>query len=99
MIWLILLTLMLKVSPVFAADMPDDVKIFIARRDKCDHYRGEPVDDPERQAAITKLWAETCRGTDAERIRLLRRYARNTIVQKRLKTYDPNIEAIDPRKY
>lgn len=99
MIRLILMTLMLKASPVSAAEMPDDVAAFVARRDRCDHYRGEPVDDPAREAAVTKALAETCRGTDAERARLLDRHARDADVQKRLRAYDPNIEGSAPHRH
>lgn len=98
MMHLILLALMLDAKPVGAAELPADVAAFVARRDRCDHYRGEPADDPVRQAAITRALAETCRGTDAELARLLRRHARNSGAQMRLKGYDPNIEGTAPRR-
>lgn len=93
-----LLAMTAVILPVGAAELPHDVTAFVARRDRCDHFRGEEADDPARQAAIAKALAETCHGTDAELTRLRRRHAEDAGVQQRLRGYDTNIEGTVARR-
>src|SRR5271155_450017 len=45
------LILMTPATLTYAAEqLPSDVKVFIARRAQCDHFRGEDSDDAERVA-------------------------------------------------
>ena len=75
-----------------AANLPPDVAGYVARRDRCDHWRGEASPDPGRAAEIDRAVARECRGSDAALARLLRRHARNPTVMRRLNDYDLRIE-------
>lgn len=83
-------------SPAYAAPssrpLPPDVRAFVARRDQCDHFRGEDSDDPERRRGITHSLFRFCTGTDAELARLKKRYRRDARVIRRLARYDPDVE-------
>jgi hypothetical protein len=84
--------LLLVSMPALASELPRDVAAFVARRDRCDHFRGEEADDPARAAAIARALEANCRGTDAELARLKRRHAGDPAVRARLSGYDPRIE-------
>jgi hypothetical protein len=84
--------LLLATPAAQAARLPPDVEAYAARRDRCDHWRGEASDDPGRAAEIRRALVRECRGTDAALARLLRRHARNRNVTKRLEAYDAHIE-------
>ena len=79
-------------SSVQAAGLPPDVAAYVARRDRCDHWRGEASDDPDRAAQIARAVQQECRGSDTALDRLRRRHARNRTVIQRLDTYDSRIE-------
>ena len=85
-------------QPICAADLPPDVVAFVARRDRCDHLRGEDVEDAVRRLAISRALTANCRGTDAELARLLRRHAGNARVQNRLGGYDSEVEGVSSRR-
>jgi len=87
-----LLIMLLGPAPVSAADLPPDVAAFMARRDRCDHFRSEDAADAARRIAIDRALAANCRGTDAQLALLLRRHAGNPAVRNRLDGYDPNVE-------
>ena len=72
--------------------LPHDVQMFIARRDGCDHFRGEEPYDAQRNAEISRQLTRLCTGTDAELARLKRRHARNPEVQKALAGYELQAE-------
>lgn len=93
-----MLVLLLGPQPVSAADLPPDVAAFVARRDRCDHFRGENAEDAARRAAIARVLTANCRGTDAELARLQRRHAGNIAIQDRLNGYDPNVESHSPSR-
>jgi len=78
-------------APALAAELPRDVAAFVARRDRCDHFRGEESDDPARRRTILR-GLEACRGTDAELARLKRRHAGDRDVRARLDRYEPEVE-------
>ncbi|MBB4010055.1 hypothetical protein [Allorhizobium taibaishanense] len=81
-------------EPLFAqtADLPQEVRAFISRRDNCDHFRGEASDDANRRAEIDRELRRLCSGSDAELARLMRRYAGNKVILDLLNQYDPDIE-------
>lgn len=72
--------------------LPADVRAFIARRDGCDHFRGEDSDDAARAAEIDSKLTQLCTGSDAELARLKRTHARNGRVVRVLARYDAKIE-------
>lgn len=83
---------LLLASPAMADQLPRDVAGFIARRDRCDHFRGEESEDPARAAEIRRALTANCRGTDAELARLRRRYAGNPAIRARLAGYESRVE-------
>ena len=84
--------LFLAAPGVEASRLPPDVMAYAARRDRCDHWRGEASDDPGRAAEVRRAVTRECRGSDAALARLLRRYARDKAVTRRLEVYDLRIE-------
>lgn len=98
MIRLIVLSIVLGATPVLAATLPHDVENFVARRDRCNHFRVEDAEDPIRSEEIRKALLESCGGTDAELARLTHRYASNSIIRERLQGFDTQIEAVAPRR-
>jgi hypothetical protein len=95
---LTVLFILLGATPIFAADLPQDVGAFVARRDRCDHFRGEESDDPARSAEIRDALSQNCRGTDAELARLLGRYTGSSVIRRQLEGYDRHIEDLAPRQ-
>lgn len=75
-----------------ADPLPGEISAFIARRQSCDHFRGEEPYDPARAAEIALGIREFCTGTDAELARLKRIHARNPAVRRALADYDIRIE-------
>lgn len=55
-----LLALLIAATPALAAVLPPEVAAFIARRDRCDHFRGEESDDPARQRTIQRALTANC---------------------------------------
>lgn len=99
-----LLAVLLAALPAVAAELPSpllppDVAAFVARRDRCDHLRGEDAEDVARRAAITRALEADCRGTDAELARLRQRHADDAAVRHRLSGYDPDIEGLVSRRH
>jgi len=80
-------------SPVLSGDkLPRDVVAYIARRESCDHWRGEDGYDDARRAEILRGVCKSCAGSDAGLSRLKKKYRANKAVQKRLAEFEPNIE-------
>ena len=71
---------------------PEDVASFIKRRDSCDHFRGEPPYDKEREAFLLKMMEKTCKGTDRELLNLLEKYKEDQSIINKLNEYENNIE-------
>ncbi len=88
----IVLAALLAAGPALAADLPREVAAFVARRDRCDHFRGEDSDEPARAAQIACAVEANCRGTDAELARLKRRHQGDPAVRARLGRYDSRVE-------
>lgn len=72
--------------------LPREVRAYVARRDKCDHFRGEDSPDEARQKEIEAATIRFCTGADRQLARLKRIHAHNRAVQRRLGRYDPRIE-------
>lgn len=72
--------------------LPREVRSYVARRDSCDHFRGEDSPDEQRRKEIEAATLRFCTGTDRQLARLKRTYAHNRAVQRRLDRYDPRIE-------
>jgi hypothetical protein len=76
-----------------ASALPADVTAFKAKRDQCDHFRGEdPGDDEARAAELERKLDQTCKGTDARLKALRRQYAGNPKVSAALAHYEDDVE-------
>ena len=77
----------------FAADIPGDVRLFIVRRQGCDHFRGEPRGDyAERDKFLDAQITKTCTGTDKDLAALKAKYGDNDAVTALLSEFDEDIE-------
>jgi hypothetical protein len=91
----ILLLLALSTTPTVA--LPPEVAAFVADRDVCEHFRGEPIegDFPEqiaRRAFVQESLEIHCAGTDRRLAALKKRYAGNAAVMSALGGYEQGIE-------
>ena len=79
-------------------NLPSDVKLFVERRDGCDHFRGEPwpeADDPEskeRREFILRNIRELCTGTDGRLAELRNKYRNSPVLSELLNEYEDRIE-------
>ena len=69
-----------------------DLRAFVARRQQCDHFRGEEGSTPKRQAEIDAALTKFCTGTDAELKALKKKYRADKAASKTLAGFDANIE-------
>jgi hypothetical protein len=83
---------MAQTMPAAAPVLPKDVSAFMARRDLCDHFRGEEPYDAARAAEIARQALVHCAGTDAELDWLKKVHAGNAEVQEALSRYEYPIE-------
>ena len=72
--------------------MPQDVASFRARRDDCDHLRGEEAYDAARSAELKILLEQSCKGTDQVLAALRSKYESDDGIIKALQQYDDTIE-------
>ena len=80
-------------SPVAAgASLPAEIVAFRARRDACDHFRGEEPYDAQRAAFLATELTRNCTGTDRALADLRGRYAGNAQAMAALKDYEDKIE-------
>lgn len=73
---------------------PEEVGTFIARREGCDHFRGE-IPDPGQRARAREVDREInrlCKGTDMELARLKQKYATTPDVMAALNEFESSIE-------
>ena len=68
------------------------VRPFIIRRQGCDHFRGEPGYDKERQKFLNEQIAKLCTGTDKKLARLRLKYAGHPATLKALAEFEDCIE-------
>ena len=85
----------LSITPTVA--LPPEVTAFVADRDVCEHFRGEPIDgdSPEqiaRRAFVQESLEIYCAGTDRRLAALKKRYAGNTAIMSALGGYEQAIE-------
>lgn len=69
-----------------------DIDRFIARRDQCDHFRGEEPFDEARRAFLNRKMAQSCSRTDTELAALRRKYRNDPARLTRLAGYEDTIE-------
>lgn len=78
--------------------LPADVRAFVADRELCDHFRGEPWPegdsdaDRERRRHLVDGARRECAGSDRRLAALKSRYAGNPSVMLLLSRYDERIE-------
>ena len=89
-------------------DWPHEIRAFVAQRDECDHWRGEPWPEVQADADATQQQSQaerrteigdgldrTCKGTD-KRLRALKHaYAMDKSISEVLDGYETDIEADD----
>lgn len=79
---------------VAGTGLPMDVERFIAKRESCDHFRGEvpPPGDKRRMREVSREVRKWCSGTDRTLVQLKKKYAKNAAITMRLDEFEPNIE-------
>jgi hypothetical protein len=75
-----------------ATPAADDVAAFRAKRDACDHFRGEEPTDAARGTFLAKALAENCAGTDKALAALRAKYKNDAKFTAALADYEDNIE-------
>lgn len=84
----------LLVSACATQRTPKDVEAFVARRDLCDHFRGE-IPDPEEAEQMRETLRQLdkyCTGTDAALAALKERYRDDPKIMEKLEGYESRIE-------
>jgi hypothetical protein len=80
-------------SPVVARhSASQSVAAFIAKRDKCDHFRGEEAYDEARGRFIAAQTKRYCTGTDRHLKALRMRYAKHPKLIAKLADFEDSIE-------
>lgn len=72
--------------------LPEDVRFFMDKRERCDHFRGEDTYDENRAKEIQNQLTLFCRGTDVRLAGLKRRYQGRPDIMRALAAYDEKIE-------
>lgn len=74
---------------------PKEVQRFIAKREGCDHFRGEigENDDEKRQREVQANLKKLCTGTDRQLNALLKKYQGRPEIIERLSEFETDIEA------
>ena len=77
--------------------VPNEVRNFVAERNICDHFRGEPYEgnsqeQVERRAFVIDSLDIYCAGTDKRLAALKRRYKNNEAAMKLLNKYEEQVE-------
>jgi hypothetical protein len=73
--------------------LPEDVAIFIEKREGCDHFRGEEAYDDERGRFINDNLERLCTGSDARLAALKAKYADSAHVMGQLGLFEEAIES------
>jgi len=76
---------------------PKEVQNFVAERNLCDHFRGEPYEgnspeQVERRAFVIDSLDIYCAGTDKRLAALKRRYKNNEAAMKQLNKFEEQVE-------
>jgi hypothetical protein len=88
-------SLLLTLPSLAGETLPKDVEKFIAKRENCDHFRGEipaPGDKP-RMKEVNREIRKWCTGTDRSLVQLRKKYLTNAAVMHHLNVFEPDIEA------
>ena len=74
--------------------LPKDVQRFVARREGCEHMRGEIPDPGEKQRMkeVNREIRKLCTGTDRELARLKQKYKASPAIMRRLDEFEQEIE-------
>lgn len=80
--------------------VPEEVKSYIAERNICDHFRGEPIEGNspeqiERREFVADSLDIYCSGTDKRLAALKRRYKNNRAAMDTLNEYEERIEGAE----
>jgi wobble nucleotide-excising tRNase len=80
--------------------LPKEVKRFIAERNICDHFRGEPAEGNspeqiERREFVIDSLDIYCSGTDKRLAALKRRHKNNRAAMDKLNQYEEKIEGAE----
>jgi hypothetical protein len=95
-VWFVLVTAHVLAQPA----LPKDVEQFVAKREGCDHFRGE-IPDPDQKQRMREVNRELkslCTGTDNALARLKAKYANNAVVMQTLGEFEPQIEPSNTRQ-
>lgn len=74
--------------------LPKDLERFIAKRESCDHFRGEipSPGDKQRMKELGQAVRKWCKGTDRSLAQLKKKYAADPGITDQLSEFEPNIE-------
>ncbi|MDY7539444.1 hypothetical protein QN372_02655 [Undibacterium sp. RTI2.1] len=75
------------------SEFPKDVTAFLTARESCDHWRGEPGYDEERQADINWFVCQSCTGIDLKLAELKKKYRRSKSVMEKLGEFELQVES------
>lgn len=80
--------------------LPQEVKSYIAERNICDHFRGEPIEGNspeqiERREFVADSLDIYCSGSDKRLAALKRRYKNNRAAMDKLSQYEERIEGAE----
>ena len=67
--------------------LPDEVALFIDRRELCDSFRNEKPHDPDRKRFVQAAVKELCTGSESELKVLTEKYRKNPDVLRKLDAY------------
>ncbi len=94
-----LMTALLTAASVAASaqtPLPKEVQQYVDRRESCDHWRGEPPFDAQRQNEINRNVCAACVGSDARLAALKRKYRSDPAVMAALAEFEERIEEPSP---
>jgi len=80
--------------------LPQEVTSYIAERNICDHFRGEPIEGNsteqiERRGFVVDSLDIYCSGTDKRLAALKRRYKNNRAAMDKLSQFEEGIEGAE----
>ncbi len=73
--------------------LPQDVKEFIERRDRCNQWLKEDMANPETASDLINKMMKDCHGTDFELKSLRSKYKDNAAIIEVLSKYEDNVES------
>ena len=80
-----------------AQSLPKEVRRYVERREACDHWRGEPPFDKQRQRDINRNVCAACSGADAKLAALKKKYRDDRAVIAALAEFEDRIELPSPK--